>query len=107
MTQKEQNMMKLVNYHLIYIGPGRVPKEKKEKIYVEVYNHFNRNKKKKLKRSDIVAYMSELRRQRQQRAAAAFGRVVKRVVNQEGQLLSLAIGAGLMWCLTKRKSSGD
>ena len=102
MTKKEQDMMKLVSYYFIYIEGGVPPKEKKERVFVEVYNHFNKNRKKRLKRSDIVAYMSELRKQEQQRAAAAFGRVVKRVVYQEGRLLSLAIGAGLMWCLEKR-----
>lgn len=96
MTQKEKNMMKLVSYHLIYIEGGRVPKEKREKLFVEVYNHFNRNRKKPTKRSDIIKYMSELRKQEQQRAAAAFGRVAKRVV--VGRLSALAIVAGLM-CL--------
>jgi len=87
MTKKEQNMMKLVDYHIIYMGPGRVPKEKKEKLFVEVYNHFNRNKKKKLtKRSDIVAYMSKLRK------AAAIRRITKR---DRGKLFSTALVAGI------------
>jgi len=107
MIQKEQNMMKLVNYHLIYMGPGRVSKEKKEELFVKVYNHFNKTKKKKLKRSDIIKYMSELREKSQKAAVAAtIGRVVKRVVSQES--LSLAIGAGLMlMCLERTKRTED
>lgn len=90
MTQKEQNMMKLVSYYFFYIEAGRVSKEKKEKLFVEVYNHFNRKNKKRLtKKSDIVVYMSELRKQRQR---AAISKLIKR---DRGKLFATALVAGI------------
>lgn len=105
MTQKEKNMMKLVSYHLIYMGPGRVSKEKKEKLFVEVYNHFNRkNKKKLIKRSDIVAYMSELKLE--DRIIKCTDVVDKMVKRERGKFIASALMGGLLY-LAKRKSSGD
>ena len=102
MTQKEQRMMKLVSYHLIYIEGGVPPKEKREKLFVDVYNHFNRRNKKRLtKKSDIITYMSELKLE--DRLTKCSNAVDKMVKHTRGEFISAAITCGLIYLAGKRK----
>ena len=107
MTKKEQNMMKLVNYHFSRIPAASLSAQKQDKICVEVYNHFNKKNKRKLtKRSDITKYMFSLRLKCM---ATTFGRVAKKAIQQEqGRTIALAIGLGLMgMALMTRKRTED
>ena len=107
MTKKEQNMMKLVNYHFSRLSVVTLSAQKQDKICVGVYNHFNKKNKRKLtKRSDITKYMFSLRLKCM---ATTFGRVAKKAIQQkQGRTIALAIGLGLMeMALMTRKRTED
>ena len=61
MTNKEQNMMKLVNYHFQRAN-NILSAKKQNEIFVGVYNHFNKRLKKNRikKRELIIKYMNSL-----------------------------------------------